>query len=51
MQIGGLLLATLVTKGVVPVLYVVFVEQLKWVPWTRSGEAEEAPAHLPVTEP
>ncbi|MFZ5440081.1 MAG: efflux RND transporter permease subunit [Myxococcota bacterium] len=47
-QIGGLLLATLVTKGVVPVLYVVFVEQLKWVPWTRSGTADEPSAlHTP----
>lgn len=48
-QIGGLLLATLVTKGVVPVLYVVFVEQLKWVPWTKSGTAEP-PDPLPSPE-
>lgn len=50
-QIGGLLLATLVTKGVVPVLYVVFVEQLKWVPWTRSGQAEDAPPAAPAAHP
>ncbi|MDP1916130.1 MAG: efflux RND transporter permease subunit, partial [Myxococcales bacterium] len=50
-QIGGLLLATLVTKGVVPVLYVVFVEQLKWVPWTRSGQAEDAPPAPPAAHP
>jgi multidrug efflux pump subunit AcrB len=35
-QIGGLLLATLVTKGVVPLLYVVFVEQFKLVEWKKT---------------
>lgn len=56
-QIGGLLLATLVTKGVVPLLYVVLVEELKWIPWepTRDPDAprvlpgpELAGAHPPV---
>lgn len=38
-QIGGLLLATVVTKGVVPVLYVVFVESLGLIAWRpESGE-------------
>lgn len=39
-QIGGLLLATIVTKGVVPLLYVVFVETFKVVEWkpTEPGE-------------
>ncbi len=44
-QIGGLLLATLVTKGVVPLLYVLFVENLKLIDWKREGEEEhELPA-------
>lgn len=49
-QIGGLLLATLVTKGVVPLLYVVFVETLglvRWVPEEHddsgSQPAKEGP--------
>jgi multidrug efflux pump subunit AcrB len=50
-QIGGLLLATLVTKGVVPLLYVLFTENLKLIRWERE-EAEEptvAPSpHLPL---
>ena len=33
MQIVGLLAATLVTKVVVPVLYVMFVEDLKIIRW------------------
>ncbi len=39
-QIGGLLLATVVTKGVVPLLYVVFVESLGLVDW-RAEEGKE----------
>ncbi len=35
-QVGGLLLATLVTKGVVPLLYVLFVHDLKLIGWTTS---------------
>ncbi len=35
-QIGGLLLATLVTKGVVPLLYVLFVETLHLVEWKNE---------------
>ncbi len=38
-QIGGLLLATVVTKGVVPVLYVVFVETLGWIRWEKEVES------------
>lgn len=37
-QIAGLLIATLVTKVVVPVLYVIFVEDLKLIPWAAPGE-------------
>jgi len=42
-QIGGLLLATLVTKGVVPLLYVVFVETFRVIEWKpeHPAEAEE----------
>lgn len=36
-QIIGLLTATLVTKVIVPVLYVVFVEDLKLIPWSAPG--------------
>ena len=41
-QIGGLLLATLVTKGVVPLLYVLFVETLHVIQWKpeQTGEPE-----------
>lgn len=54
-QIGGLLLATLVTKGVVPLLYVVFVETLHVIEWKpdehdpeptpASREGEEVARH------
>ena len=33
---GGLLLATLVTKGLVPLLYVLFVETLHVVDWKED---------------
>jgi multidrug efflux pump len=36
-QIAGLLIATLVTKVVVPVLYVIFVEDLKLIRWQEPG--------------
>ena len=32
-QIAGLLLATVVTLGIVPVVYVLFVENLKLIRW------------------
>jgi hypothetical protein len=47
-QIGGLLLATLVTKGVVPLLYVVMVEELKWIRWEPTRDADGTPAVPPV---
>lgn len=40
-QIGGLLLATLVTKGVVPLLYVVLVEELKLIRWEPTRDPDE----------
>ncbi|WP_435018603.1 efflux RND transporter permease subunit [Tundrisphaera sp. TA3] len=43
-QIMGLLIATLVTKVVVPVLYVLFVEDFKLIRWAAPGEhAAEGP--------
>lgn len=38
-QIMGLLIATLVTKVVVPVFYVLFVEDFKLIKWNKPGEA------------
>jgi multidrug efflux pump subunit AcrB len=40
-QIIGLLVATLVTKVVVPVLYVLFVEDFKLIKWAAPGEHKE----------
>ncbi|WP_435010713.1 efflux RND transporter permease subunit [Tundrisphaera lichenicola] len=43
-QIIGLLVATLVTKVVVPVLYVLFVEDFKLIKWYEPGQhAHEGP--------
>ena len=53
-QIGGLLLATLVTKGVVPLLYVVFTEKFKLIRWEREepDEPDVASGHtLPLPAP
>lgn len=51
-QIGGLLLATVVTKGVVPLLYVVFVETLHLVEWRPHPAGDEAlPAGTAGVEP
>ena len=35
-QIGGLTIATFVTLGLVPILYSIFVLDLKWVRWERA---------------
>jgi len=43
-QIGGLLLATAITLLLVPMLYAVFVLDLKWIRW---GGAALASAHEP----
>ena len=59
-QIAGMLLATVVTLVIVPVLYVIFVEDLHLVRWETesaaqrervSGTAEARPAKTPDTEP
>jgi multidrug efflux pump subunit AcrB len=47
-QIGGLTVATVITLLLVPVLYAIFVLDLKWVTW-ESGNRPGA--SLPVTTP
>jgi multidrug efflux pump subunit AcrB len=42
-QIAGLTVSTLITLVLVPVVYAIFVLDLKWVKWERSGEAAEPP--------
>ncbi len=52
-QITGLLAATLVTKVVVPVLYVLFVENLKIIRWDapQAGKPEPACARVCIAAP
>jgi multidrug efflux pump subunit AcrB len=38
-QIGGLSVATFITLLLVPVLYAIFVMDLKWVKWQRAASA------------
>ncbi len=40
-QIVGLLTATVVTLGIVPILYVIFVEDLRLVRWSPPGEHKQ----------
>lgn len=47
-QIAGLLLATVVTLGIVPVVYVSFVESLKLIRWEPRNHAASIPAELPT---
>jgi multidrug efflux pump len=42
-QIGGLTVATFVTLLLVPVLYAIFVLDLKWVSWTTPGDPAPSP--------
>jgi multidrug efflux pump subunit AcrB len=46
-QIAGLLLATLVTLGIVPVVYVLFVENLKIIRW--EPESRAMPQNVPTS--
>lgn len=41
-QIGGLAIATFITLLLVPVLYAIFVLDLKWVQWSGSGNELQA---------
>jgi multidrug efflux pump subunit AcrB len=47
LQIGGLLLSTLVTLVLVPTIYLIFVRDLKLVKWEEVGHHEEPTAHDP----
>jgi Cu/Ag efflux pump CusA len=38
-QIGGLSVATFITLLLVPVLYAIFVMDLKWVKWQSSASS------------
>jgi multidrug efflux pump subunit AcrB len=52
-QIGGLSFATVVTLALVPVLYTIFVKDLKWVRWgprVQEPEATEEPPAPPTAE-
>jgi multidrug efflux pump subunit AcrB len=40
-QIGGLTIATFVTLLLVPVIYSIFVLDLKWIQWERPKEQRE----------
>ncbi len=44
LQIGGLLLSTLVTLVLVPTFYIIFVRDLKLVQWEQPAAEHEAPA-------
>jgi len=46
-QIGGLIVATVVTLLLVPVLYAAFVRDLKLVRWESSAEAPPGGRHSP----
>jgi multidrug efflux pump len=48
-QIGGLTMATFVTLLLVPVLYAIFVLDLKLVKWEKAETHHPAPAAVPVT--
>jgi multidrug efflux pump subunit AcrB len=45
-QIGGLTIATFITRGLVPLIYTVFVRDLKIVPWKDEAAAAAPPAAL-----
>lgn len=42
-QIAGLMLATFVTLGIVPVVYVTFVENLHWIRWAPDKSSVPTP--------
>ena len=47
-QIGGLSVATFITLLLVPVIYAIFVLDLKLVKWEKTEETVEA-THAPAT--
>ena len=48
-QIGGLTIATFVTLLLVPVIYSIFVLDLKLIKWESAAAAEPTPAVEPTT--
>ena len=48
-QIGGLAVATSITLLLVPVLYSIFVLDLKWIKWETRGDREQAAEAEPTT--
>jgi multidrug efflux pump subunit AcrB len=50
-QIAGMLVATVVTLVLVPVLYVMFVEDLRLVRWEGETPSPHAPHGRPATDP
>ena len=49
-QIAGMLVATLVTLVIVPVLYVIFVEDLHLVRWDKESAMQKAKSHPEVVK-
>jgi multidrug efflux pump subunit AcrB len=43
-QIGGLTFSTLITLLLVPVVYAIFVLDLKWIRWEKPSQQEQVPA-------
>ena len=50
-QIGGLSVATFITLLLVPVIYAIFVLDLKWVKWDSPGNAEQLDRETTGTAP
>ncbi len=50
-QIAGLTVSTLITLLLVPVVYAIFVLDLKWVSWQSQDTPDQAPARTPIQEP
>jgi Cu/Ag efflux pump CusA len=49
-QIGGLTIATFVTLLLVPVIYSIFVLDLKLIKWESPASAEPTPANEPIPD-
>lgn len=50
-QIGGLTISTLVTLVLVPVVYAIFVRDLKWIKWQGAAKRTSGPVHRPDADP
>ena len=49
-QMGGMMVATFITLLLVPVIYSIFVLDLKLIKWETAGEAKEAAAEATAPE-